>query len=80
MAKNGDTDMLKMMGSPANKLKKCVVKGSVAIFQESIQLGVVSQDSHPEKSVQRKGVKIGMKSHRKFSKGAWHREELISKV
>ena len=35
-------------GQPIKKSKKSGVKGSVALLKESIQLGCVSQDSHPK--------------------------------
>ena len=38
---------------PSKKSKKGAAKGSVALLKDSIQLGCVSQDSHPRKSVQR---------------------------
>ena len=50
MAKNADSDTLRLMGSPAKKSKKSGVKGSVALLKESIQLGCASHDSYPRKS------------------------------
>ena len=38
---------------PSKKSKKGGAKGSVALLMESLQLGCVSQDSHPRKSVLR---------------------------
>ena len=38
---------------PSKKLKKGGAKGSVALLKESVQLGCVSQDSHPRKSILR---------------------------
>ena len=34
---------------PSKKSKNSGVKGSVALLKESLQLGCVSQDSHPSK-------------------------------
>ena len=45
-------------------------KGSVALLQESTQLGCVSQDSCPRKSILREEGKLGSKRAVKFSKGA----------
>ena len=47
-------------------------KGPVALLKESIQLGCVSQGSHPRKSVLRKGRKLGSNHTIKFSKGMSH--------
>ena len=38
-------------GQPSNKSKKGGAKGPVALLKESIQLGCVSQDSYPRKSI-----------------------------
>ena len=38
-------------GKPSKKSKKGGAKGSVAILKESFQLGCVSQDSYPRKSI-----------------------------
>ena len=44
--------------TPNKKSKKGGAKGSVAIIQEFIQLGCVSQDSCPRKSIQREPGKL----------------------
>ena len=44
---------------PNKKSKKRDRKGSVALLKESVQLGCVSQDSHPRKPILRKEVKLG---------------------
>ena len=59
-------------GQPSKKSKKSGRKGSVASLKESLQLGCVSQDSHPSKSIQRKGRKLVSNHTVKFSKGTWH--------
>ena len=59
-------------GQPRKKSKKSGGKGPVALLKESIQLGCVSQGSHPRKSVLRKGRKLGSNHTIKFSKGMWH--------
>ena len=46
------------------RLKKSGGKGSVALLNESIQFGCVSQDSEPPESFPRKSGKIGIKSRR----------------
>ena len=56
----------------SKKSKKGGAKGSVALLKESIQLGCVSQDSHPRKSILRKNGKLGSNHAVKFSKGTWH--------
>ena len=53
----------------SKKSKKGGAKGSVALLKESIQLGCVSQDSHPRKSILRKKRKIGIKSRRQILQG-----------
>ena len=59
-------------GKPNKKSKKGGAKGSVAILKESIELGCVSQDSYPRKSILREPRKLGSKDTCKFSKGTWH--------
>ena len=59
-------------GKPDKKLKGGGAEGSVAILKESIQLGCVSQDSYPRKSIQREPGILGSKHAVKFSKGTWH--------
>ena len=49
-------------------------KDSVAILNESTQLGCVSQDSCPRKILRETG-KLGSKHAFKFSKGTWHQIE-----
>ena len=44
---------------PSKRSKKGGAKGSVAILEESIQLGCVSQDSFPRKFILRGTLKIG---------------------
>ena len=60
------------MGSPIKSRRTVGVKGSVALLKESIQLGCVSQDYHPRKSIRRKIGKLGSNHTIKFSKGTWH--------
>ena len=62
-------------GQPSRQSKKSGVKGSVALLQESIQLGYVSQDSHPRKSTPRKEGKLGSDHTVKFSKCTWHHKK-----
>ena len=59
-------------GQPSKKSKKSGGKGSVALLKESIQLGCVSHDSHPRKSVLWKDGQLGPKHTVKFSMGPWH--------
>ena len=59
-------------GKPNKKSKKDGAKGSVAILKESIQLGCVSQNFNPRKSILREPGKLGTKHSAKFSKGTWH--------
>ena len=58
--------------TPSKRSKKGGARGSVAILKEATQLGCVSQDSHPRKSIQREPGKLGSKHAVKFSKGTWH--------
>ena len=51
---------------PSKKSKKGVAKASVALLKESTQLGCVSQDSHPRKSILRERGKIGIKTRRQI--------------
>ena len=61
-------DMLR----PNKRSKKCGAKGSVALLTESTQLGCVSQDSYPRKSILRERGRLGSKHAVKFSNGTWH--------
>ena len=63
-------------GQPSKKSKKSGVQGSVALLKESKQLGCVSQDSHPSKSILRKEGNFGSNHTVKFSKGTWHRVKI----
>ena len=54
------------------KSKKGGAKGSVAMLKESAQLGCVSQDSYPRKSILREPRMLGAKHAIEFSKGSWH--------
>ena len=51
------------------------------MVMESIQLGCVSQDSFPRKTILRESGKLGSKHAVKFAKGTWHqikiREERV---
>ena len=62
VAKNADSDTLRLMGSPSKKSKKK--------WCETFQLGCKSQDSHPSKSILRKERKLGSNHTVKFFKGA----------
>ena len=59
-------------GQPSKKSKKSDRKGSVASLKESVQMGCVSQDSHPRKPILRKEVKLGSNHAVRFSKGTWN--------
>ena len=72
MAKNADSDTLRLMGQPSKKSKKSGVKGSVALSKESTQLGCVSQESYPRKSIPREPGMLGSKHTVKLSRGTWH--------
>ena len=60
---NADSDTLKLMDSPAKKSKKSGVKVSVALLNNSLQFGCVSQDCYRREAIYGNGT---------FSKGAWH--------
>ena len=53
---------------PSNKSKENGAKGSVALLKESTQLGCVSQDSYPRKSILLEKGKLGSKRTVNFSK------------
>ena len=53
-------------GKPNKKSKKGGAKGSVAIVKECVQLGCVSQDSFPRKSILREPGLLGSKHAVKF--------------
>ena len=72
MRTNAISDMLRVEGKPNKKSKEGGAKGSVAIMLESIQLGCVSEDSFPRKSVPREPGKLGTKGAVTFSKGTRH--------
>ena len=46
---------------------------------ECTQLGCVSQDSYPRKSVQREVGKLGSKHAVKFSTGTWHQIKILER-
>ena len=72
MATNVISDMLRQKESPTRSRKKGGgAKGSVAILKESVQLGCVSQDSYPRKSIPRESGMLGSKHTVTFSKGTW---------
>ena len=60
---------------PSKKLKKGGAKGSVAILKEPTQLGCVSQDSYPRKSILREEGWLGSTYAVKFFKGTWHQKK-----
>ena len=57
---------------PNEKSKKGGAKGSVATLKEATQLGCISQDSCPRKSILRELGRLGSKHAVEFSKGTWH--------
>ena len=59
-------------GKPHRRSRKGGAKGSVAILKESFQLGCVSQDSYPRKSILREPGRLESKHAVKFSKRTWH--------
>ena len=61
-------------GQPSKTSKKSGVKGSVVLLKESTQLGCVSQDSHPSKSILRKG-KMARGTTSTFGKERVHRKD-----
>ena len=61
MAKNADSDMLRLRTSPTKSQRK------VGVYT----FGCVSQDSCPRKSTLREKGKLGSKHAVKFSKGTW---------
>ena len=52
--------------------KKGGAKTTVALLKESTQLGCVSQESYPRKSILRDSGKLGSKHTVNFSRGTWH--------
>ena len=58
--------------NPSSKSKKGGATGSVASLKECTQLGCVSQDSYPRKTLLREERKLGSRHAVKFSKGTWH--------
>ena len=65
---------------PSNKSKTGGAKGSVAFLRGSFQLGCVSQDSDPRKSIPRKQGKLGSNDAFKFSEELLKRVNLMSVV
>ena len=59
---------------PGKKSKKSGGKGSVAFLKESRQLGCVSQDSYPRRSILREKGKLGSSHSVKFSMGTRHKK------
>ena len=54
---------------PSKKSKKDGAKGSVALLKESTQVGCVSQDSCPRRSILREEGKLGSKTRRQILQG-----------
>ena len=59
---------LQAEGKPSKKSKKGGARGSVAMLKESMQMGCVSQDSYPRKSILREQRKLGSKPNYKSGK------------
>ena len=76
LATTAFSEMLRRRGSPSKKSKKGGAKGSVASLKESVQLGCVSQDAYPRKSILHEQGKLGSKHAVKFSKGTWHQVKI----
>ena len=76
MARNAVFDMLRRKRGPAKNQKKGGAKGSVPLLKESIQLGYVSQDLHPRKSILRRERKLRSNRAVKLSKGTWHQMKI----
>ena len=72
MVTNAISDTVGQKRRPTKRSKKGAAKRSVAILMESIQLGCVSQDSYPRKSILRESGKFGSKHTVKLSKDTWH--------
>ena len=72
MATDVICDILTQKESPTKDQRKVVLRGSVAILKESMQLGCVSQDSYPRKFTQCEPGKMGSIHAVKFTKGTWH--------
>ena len=70
LATKAFSDVLRLRRSPASCQRKVVRKDQLR-FRESTQLGCVSPDSYPRKSVLREEGKRGSKHAVKFSKGTW---------
>ena len=64
---------------PSKESKKGGAKGPVALLKESIQLGCVSPDSHPRKSILRRERRLGSKHTVKFSRSTWNPSKTIAK-
>ena len=63
--------------APSKKSKKESAEGSVASLKEEVQIGCVSQDSDPQKSILRKLGELRLNASAghtvKFSGSTWHR-------
>ena len=90
MATNAISDMLRQKESPASSQRKGGAKGSVAILKELKQLGCVSQDSCPRKTILCEQGNLGSQhtvnsprvpgTKLKFGKERVHREALSQSV
>ena len=67
------------MWGPTRSRKQGGAKGSVAVLKEATQLGCVSQDSYPRKSILRESGKLGTNHAVKLSKGTWHQITIPSR-
>ena len=75
MEEHVSSDKFEAEEKPSKKSKKGGAKGSVALLNESAQLGCVFQDSYPTKSVIREDGKLGSKHAVKISKGTWYQKK-----
>ena len=80
--KHGDTCRFRHVEAeekPSKKSNKGGAKGSVDLWKESVQLGCVSQDTHPRMSILRKEGKLEPNHAVKFSKSTWHQIKILDR-
>ena len=69
-------DAVMATSAAQQRLKKCGRKGSVELLKESIQLGCVSQEPRPRKSILWKEGALRSNHAVNFSKGTWHQTKI----
>ena len=75
LARSAVFDMLRRRRSPAKRQRRVVRQDQLLLLKEYLQLGCVSQGSHPSKSVLWNAGNLGSKHTVNFSRSTWHQQK-----